>query len=240
MTKIMPKIEHYTTTLAKIFHLTPSVRTFQLAFPDGKGFAFQPGQFCMVEVPTEGKTKKKAYTICSSPDQKESLELCVKLVEGGLATNWFWTLQEGDAVNLGGPYGDFVLPDPVESDLIFVATGTGLTPFCSMLDSLAARDFENEVWLIFGVRHEDEILYHDKWLALEKKFSNFHYIPTISRPKSWDGEVGYVQEKLKKHITDPAGKQLYACGLVPMIEGVEQAALEIGFDKKQIHYEKYV
>lgn len=238
----MPKIEHYTTTLEKIFELSPTVRTFRLRFPEGKGFAFRAGQFCMVEVPDGDKIRKKAYSIASAPYESEYLDLCIKLVEGGLATNWFWSLSEGDHVRLGGPYGNFTLPEPIENDLIFVATGTGLAPFRSMLRQLYhdQPDFGRHIWLIFGVRYENQILYHTDWLELAKQRDTFHYIPTISRPTQWDGKIGYVQERLVESIQDPANKQLYACGLVPMIEAVERTAVELGFDLKQIHFEKYV
>lgn len=238
----MPKIEHYVTTLEKIFHLSPTVRTFRLRFPQGKGFAFTPGQFCMVDVPEGGKVKKKAYSIASAPEESEYLDLCIKLVEGGLATNWFWSLKEGDEVSLGGPYGNFVLPENPEENLIFVATGTGLSPFRSMLRQLykPGSKFDREVWLIFGVRYDNEVLYDDEWRSLAADHEKFHYIPTVSRPDKWEGEVGYVQTKLEKFIDSPKGKQLYICGLVPMIEAVEKTAIEMGFDLHQIHFEKYV
>ncbi len=98
----MPKIEHYTTTLEKIFCITPTVRTFRLHFPNDKGFSFEPGQFAMVEVPDGNKIKKKAYSIASSAYESEYVDLCIKLVSGGLATNWFWSLHEGEDVLLGG------------------------------------------------------------------------------------------------------------------------------------------
>jgi len=238
----MPKIEHYTTTLEKIIHLTPTVRTFRFRFPAGHGFSFQAGQFCMVDVPEGTKIRKKAYSIASAPYEREYLDLCIKLVEGGLATNWFWSLQEGDQVNLGGPYGNFVLPESLNDDLVFIATGTGLAPFRSMLHELHHEKdrFDRNIWLIFGVRYEDQILYDEEWRSLAQQEQRFHYIPTISRPKQWDGEVGYVQEKLVKYIEGPQGKRLYVCGLVPMIEAVEQTAIKMGFDLKQIHFEKYV
>ncbi|HEX5035573.1 MAG TPA: FAD-binding oxidoreductase [bacterium] len=234
-------LEPVTTKLEKIFDLTPTVRTFRLRFPEGKWIPFKAGQFCMVHVPKNGeKPLKKAYSICSSPFETGYLDLCIKLVEGGFATNWFWTLKEGDPITVTIPYGGFVLKEPVENDLVFVATGTGLAPLRSMLRVLLRDGFQKPILLIFGVRYENEVLYSDEFRELEKKHSNFKFIPTISRPKAWKGEVGYVQEKLKKYVIDPAGKQIYVCGLVPMIEAVQKAAEEIGFDKKQVHFEKYV
>jgi NAD(P)H-flavin reductase len=243
-------LEPVTTQLEKIFNLSDSVRTFRLRFPEGKWIPFKAGQFCMVQVPVKVKEdgtpgnqkeiKKKAYSVCSAPFEEGYLDLCIKLVEGGLATNWFWTLKEGDPVTVTLPYGGFSIHEPIDYDPVFVATGTGLAPLRSMIKTLLKNGCQRPITLIFGVRYETEVLYSEEFSELEKAHKNFRFIPTISRPKNWKGEVGYVQEKLKKYVTDPSGKRIYVCGLVPMIEAVEKAAAEIGFDKKQVHFEKYV
>lgn len=232
-------LEPIKTRLEKIFHLTDTVRTFRLRFPEGKWIPFKAGQFCMVHVPKD-RVLKKAYSICSAPFETGYLDLCVKLVEGGFTTNWFWSLSEGTEITLTIPYGGFLIKEPIDYDFVFVATGTGLAPLRSMIKTLLREGCQKEVMLIFGVRYENEILYEDELRQLEEKHAHFKFIPTISRPKSWTGEVGYVQEKLKKFVTSPKGKQIYVCGLIPMIEAVQQAATEIGFDKKQVHFEKYV
>ncbi len=186
------------------------------------------------------KTAKKAYSICSAPFEEGYVDLCVKRVEGGYATNWFWQLTEGDAVTLTVPYGGFIIHEPLDYDPVFVATGTGLAPLRSMIKTLLRNGFQRSILLIFGVRYENEILYEDEFRDLEKRHSNFRFIPTISRPREWKGETGYVQETLRKQVADPHGKRIYVCGLVPMIEAVEKAASEIGFDKKAVYFEKYV
>jgi len=233
-------LEPITTSLEKISELTETVRTFRLRFPNEKWVPFKAGQFSMVHIPREDKVIKKAYSICSSPFEEGYLDLCIKLFEGGFATNWFWGLKEGDPVTITIPYGGFMIKEPIDYDPVFVATGTGLAPLRSMIKTLLRNGCSKQITLIFGVRYENEILYREEFEALAKKHSNFKFIPTISRPKDWLGEVGYVQEKLKKYITSPEGKQIYVCGLIPMITAVQEAAAEIGFDPKGVHFEKYV
>lgn len=233
-------LEPVTTILDKIFTLTPTVKTFRLRFPKDKWIPFKGGQFCMVQVPKDDKLIKKAYSICSAPFEEGYIDLCIKLVEGGFATNWFWNQKEGTKIIVTIPYGGFLIKEPLNYDPVFVATGTGLAPLRSMIKTLFKNGCDRQVILIFGVRYENELLYPEEWSELEKVHKNFKFIPTISRPKNWTGEVGYVQDKLKKYITDPKGKEIYVCGLVPMIEGIQKAADEIGFDKKQVHFEKYV
>lgn len=233
-------LEPIVTTLERIYHLTDTVRTFRFRFPAGKSGSYKAGQFCMVHVPKDDKPLKKPYSICSAPFEEGYLDLCIKLVEGGYATNWFWRLKEGDQVTLTIPYGGFLIKEPVDYEMIGIATGTGIAPIRSMIKTLLHNGHTLPITLIFGVRYENELLYAEEFRDLEKKHKNFRFIPTISRPKNWTGEVGYVQEKLKKYFQDPQGRQIYVCGLIPMIEAVQKAADEIGFDKKQVHFEKYV
>lgn len=236
-------LEPIETTLEKVFILTPTVRTFRFRFPEGQWVPFQAGQFCMVQVPSEPKPVKKAYSISSAPFEEGYLDLCIKKVEGGFATTWFWTLNGGEKITLALPYGGFVLKN-LQPEIIFIGTGTGLAPLRSMIKTLFHQGCTQKVSLIFGVRHEEEMLYTEEWQELEKKHTNFRFIPTVSRPQNipapWTGEVGYVQDKLKKFFPDPKGKQIYICGLIPMIDGVQKVAAELGYDKKQIHFEKYV
>lgn len=245
----MPPPEPITTTLEQVIDLTPTVKHFKIRFPGGNRPVFQAGQFCSIHIPEicgldqkTGKPLRRAYSIASSPHDEGTLDLCIKRVEGGPGTNWLWQQEAGAKVLVSLPYGKFLVKEPLAYTPVFVATGTGIAPLRSMLLDLyqkKALSAGQEVWLIFGVRHEDEILYHAEWRRLEKEHPEFRFIPTVSRPKSWSGEVGYVQEKLKKFITDPKGKEIYICGLGAMVKAVQEAAVSSGFRQEQIHFERY-
>ncbi|MBI2081984.1 MAG: FAD-dependent oxidoreductase [Deltaproteobacteria bacterium] len=242
-------LEPITATLEQVVDLTPTVKHFKIGFPRGNRPTFQAGQFCSIHIPEicgldskTGKPLRRAYSIASPPHEEGFVDLCIKRVEGGPATNWLWQQEEGASVLVSIPYGKFLMKEPVNYTPVFVATGTGIAPLRSMLFDLYYKKglaTGQEVWLIFGVRHDDEILYQDEWKKLEKDHKEFHFIPTVSRPKKWPGEVGYVQDKLKKFITDPMGKEIYICGLGAMVKAVQETALSIGFKKEQIHFERY-
>lgn len=194
----------------------------------------------MVVCPKDGKPVRRAYSIASPPRENDRLELVIKLVQGGVVTNWFWTLKEGDAVRVHAPFGKFVLPEKVDFDILFVAVGTGIAPFRSMILEMLPAGFKGKITLLFGTRYDDRIPYHEEFTDLARKHPNFTYIPTISRPgPGWKGETGYVQTKVEKFFSDPAGKRIYICGLNEMIQAVQEAALRLGYAKEQVHYEKY-
>lgn len=233
--------EFYPVTLSKIEHFSDTVRNFHFTFSKKPRFDFIAGQFIMVEVPKEGQDKpvRKPYSIASSPHIDGKIELCIKKVDGGFVSGWFFDLKEGDEIEMQGPLGVFKLEDPLPEHLLFVATGTGIAPLRAQFEQLLHDGYTKPITLVFGNRYEDEIPFHEELTALAAKHDNFNYIPTISRPKTWTGETSYVQEVIKQKLPDPKGIEVYICGLVPMVNDLKANLMEMGYTKEAIHFEKW-
>jgi ferredoxin-NADP reductase len=137
-----------------------------------------------------------------------------------------------------GPLGKFSVPE-TPNDLVFIATGSGIAPFRSMMGDLFAKNTSKNIYLIFGNRYDDDILYKDEWENLQKNKKNFKAYLTLSRPEKWTGPKGYVQEGIEKFIPDPKKKDFLICGLTKMINDVQDKLLSLGVPKEQIHYERY-
>lgn len=225
------------TTVADIRQLASNVKQFRLAFE--QPFRFTAGQFMIVHVPHEGHVVKRAYSIASPPYETGYVELCIQIQEGGIASTYFDRLNTGDRVTLTGPHGTFVMPQPVAYDPVYLAVGTGIAPLRSMYQQLLHDGCERQIWSFLGVRYETDVLYDEESKALKQAHDNFWYIPTVSRPKAWKGETGYVQEKFKKFIPVWDDKEMFICGWT---ERVKQIAADLeahGVPKKQIHYEEW-
>ncbi len=91
------------------------------------------------------KVIKRAYSIASSSLEGTYLEFYIALVRTGALTPRLFALQPGDRIWLGTKIvGMFTLDDvPAERQLVFVATGTGLAPYLSMLRSAYEFDAES-------------------------------------------------------------------------------------------------
>ena len=235
----MPKGPVYTTKLESVVQLCESTKHFRFRLIDPPTMPFKAGQFVLVFADQGGKRVQRPYSIASSPEHTEYFELCLNRVPGGFMSNHLCDLTEGAMVQAQGPFGVFTLKEPPGRAGVFVATGTGVAPFRSMIHWALAHDAQQELWLFFGVRYETDVLYHAEWEALAKRHSNFHYIPTISRPKAWIGHTGYVQHHLPKYLKDPSGLDVYICGLGQMVADVQQTLLGMGLAKEQIHFERY-
>ena len=232
----------FTTTIEKIVDMgIQDTRHYKVVFEPGAVFDFDAGQFVNIVADVDSKTVKRPYSIDSPPAWKGFIDLCWKRVDGGLMTNHLWTLRQGDKLTVQGPLGRFTLKQPLPPTIIFVSTGTGIAPFRSMMHTLLTNGTACEIWNIFGNRYEVDILYKEEFEELAGKHPNFHNVFTVSRPRSpgWKGETQYVQHMLKKYIPDPGNKHIYICGLTNMITEVQKTALEMGFAKEQVFFEKY-
>jgi len=217
--------------------IAPNTRHFEFETPDWKA-AFVPGQFLSVTATIGEDDITRAYSIVSPPDGNR-FALCANLVQEGHLSPFLFSLSPGDEIDFKGPYGAFILRRPA-SDSIFVATGTGIAPFRSMLLSHLDAHPDRRFTLIFGVRHERGLLYHDELSALAEAHANFSYQPTLTRPSDhWTGGTGRVQQPTLEALGDRRDMDIYICGLREMVEDMRLRLKETGLDRKRIIYEKY-
>ncbi len=235
------KPRFYDATVTKIVSLTDTVRHFVLDYAGDADTNFIAGQFMMVHLEKDGKPHKKPYSIASTPSLPKRLELSIKLVEGGYVSTWFFNLKEKDVIHTSLPYGFFTVREPWKENLIFVGTGTGVAPLRGMIQKLYELNCDKQIWLIFGNRYETDVLYENEWRELEQKHKNFHFIPTVSRPKTWKGQTAYVQDIVKRVFADKPKESLdfYGCGLVPMCQQLKTALIEMDVPKEGIHFEQF-
>jgi len=233
-------------TAEHIENLSYNVRSFRLKLVEPATLAFQPGQFMIVNVPqarpaggASGKIVKRAYSIASAPHERGILEFCIQHVEGGAASTYFWKLKEGDDISLTGPHGRFLLKEPFDYDPVFVATGTGVAPLRGMIKHLIHLNITRDIWLLFGCRYEHALLYDSEFRSLANLRHNFHYIPTVSRPKEWQGEIGHVQQLFKKHMADVTDKEIYLCGWLEIVKKICADLEGFGVPKEKLHYEEW-
>lgn len=216
----------------------PEVRHFDFDVPALERFEFTPGQFVSLSGEQGGRMVKRAYSI-ASPPRGNGFQLCLNRVKEGIFSPHLFELEPGDMIDAKGPYGVFTLRRPVR-DALFVATGTGVAPFRSMLLTRLPEDSETRFTLLFGVRFEAGLLYQEEFEDLERRHPNFRFLPTLSRSgEDWPGLRGRVQEHLDLALGGSRGLDVYICGLEAMVSEVRERLGAMGFERRQIRYERY-
>ncbi len=189
--------------------------------------------------------KLRLYSIASTrrgeDGQGRTASLCVKrlvyhdpatgALQRGVTSNYLCDLEPGEAVAVTGPAGKtFLLPEDPASNLILVATGTGIAPFRAFLRRIY---LERPEWtipvvnLFFGVRTAAECLYREELEAF-LDYPGFHFTTAFSREQSTnDGQRMYVQHRMAEQIgalwdlLQRDDTYLYICGLRGMEKGID-------------------
>jgi len=175
---------------------------------------------------------KHWFTLSSSPTD-ELLSITTKFA-GDKSSSFkrkLFHLKPGAELLMTGPMGDFVLPKLIQTPLVFVAGGIGLTPFHSILTWLAATGEQRAIKFLYGVSNEDEIIFQDT-------FAKAGVPPTIvvSDPSpAWGGERGRLSAELILGLEKPSEDTLiYVSGPEPMVEGLEKDLKQAGINKRQL------
>lgn len=231
--------------------IAPAVRHLTFERVDGAPFDFAPGQWINLVLPIAAGEIKRSYSIASPPGPP-SFELAVTRVEGGPGSGYLHDLPVGATLRAIGPHGLFTRPGDDPAPALFVATGTGVAPFRSMLGAAMRASAEvpprgtRHLWLLFGARFEEDILYRDEFEALAAAHPEVRYAVTLSRPgEGWAGRRGYVQlhvAELLAALADASGEppHVHICGLDRMVSTVKDLCRkDLGVDRKRVHVERY-
>jgi ferredoxin-NADP reductase len=251
----------YTARLTRKLLLSERADCFHLEFTieEMDHFDFQPGQFVSaVAYDAQGKQQTRAYSIASAP-RGNQFDVCVNRVEGGFFSNLLCDLEVGQTVQVHGPHGLFLLRAPL-TDSILIATGTGIAPMRGFVEHLFPENGEDRsqgrrIWLVYGTRYESELYYEEYFERVAARWPNFFYLKTLSRAEDgWAGERGYVQELVQRiaeeHAREsavdprPVGESIYnihayICGLNEMVAGNREGLKGLGWERKQIIFERY-
>jgi mutator protein MutT len=225
-----------TATVLTHRSLTSEVHEIVLR-PDGAGGeSFRAGQHIWISVEPD---TRRPYSIASPPSRPTELTLCFNRVPYGMASNALAGREPGSSVLYSGPVGGFVVDEASARDLLFVASGTGLSPLRSMILDLLERRVSRRIDLLFGTRRRGDLLYPDEFRHLESHFATFRYHPTLSRPgdEDWTGLRGRVTAVLPRLFTDLRARDAYVCGRPEMIRDATEVLAGLGMPRQAIHHE---
>jgi ferredoxin-NADP reductase len=239
----MSPFQTFTARLTRSTAMSEFTKHLEFEMKSVPRFGFVAGQWMSFKTAKpDGEEITRAYSIASPPCEDNLFALCLNRVQDGYMSNFLCDMKAGDEVSCQGPFGDFTLRPPMR-DTVFIATGTGIAPFRSMLHWLLADETRHQgkhLSLIFGNRTEKDIYYHDEFQRLASEHTNFHYQPTLSRGgPEWQGLRGYVQEHVPSIARERIDMHAYICGLDKMVKANRELLKSLGWDRKSILYEKY-
>ncbi|OHD61965.1 MAG: oxidoreductase [Spirochaetes bacterium GWF1_41_5] len=235
-------IHEYRARVESIRNLTYDIKEIKISLPEEEQINFKAGQFMQIETPVYELTAQpvyRAYSIASSPGQKNSVEFEIRLVPGGICTTYIHKhLKIGDTVTLNGPYGDFFVR-PGQKKIIFIAGGSGMAPIKSMLADMVLQKNTRQAVYFFGARTQKDLFLTDEIRTYENRLA-FRFIPALSSPEpGWKGESGLITEVVDRYIQNGPEYEAYLCGSPGMINACVSVLVKKGVSEKEIYFDKF-
>jgi ring-1,2-phenylacetyl-CoA epoxidase subunit PaaE len=242
----------YFLKVKDVIRETPDAVTITFWHPISEEIRYLPGQFLTFLLNINGQKVRRSYSMSSSPHVDVSLAVSVKRVPGGLASNYLCDqIHAGDIIETLEPMGTFVpkLEPQNRRTLILIGAGSGITPLFSMAKSALHVEPGSRVWLIYGNRSQESIVYKAHLDAMEQAYgrSRFQVTHVLSQPAAgWSGLTGRLnQHTLTRLLEDvPAADRqnasVYLCGPDGMMAEARSALTLVGVPVDRVHKESFV
>jgi benzoate/toluate 1,2-dioxygenase reductase subunit len=228
------RAQGYDATVAAVERLSPTTLAFTL---EGAGpVAFLPGQYVNLRVP--GSAEHRSYSFASAPGD-DRLAFLVRDIPDGRMSGFLRSAAPGASVEFTGPSGSFYLRD-VTRPLLFLAGGTGLAPFLSMLRQLAEKGTNGQpVHLVYGVTRDDDLVDVATLEALAARIPGFSFATVVADAGSAHPHKGYVTDHLEAGQLNAGQIDVYLCGPPPMVDAVRGWLAAEGVTPASFHTEKF-
>ncbi|MBU0460094.1 MAG: FAD-dependent oxidoreductase [Nanoarchaeota archaeon] len=226
-------VQSFQIKLIKQEKLTHDV--FKYTFSSSTEVEFQPGQFLTFMIEKEGERKPRSYSIFDYDKENKGVVFLIKIILGGFAGSVFEKMKIGQEFNVKGPLGHFTFAPDLSPEHWFIGCGCGLAPLYNIVANNVEKFSEKKFVLLFSVKKKEDLILHKELQELEKKYSNFIYLPTLTR-EEWDGKTGRVQKHLPKNLKE---KTFYICGIKELVVSVKDLLLEEGVAPEKVKFERY-
>lgn len=213
-----------------------SETSFGLRVKLARPMAFLPGQYVNVTVPGTGA--HRSYSFSSAPGAQEARFL-IRNLPGGVMSGYLDArARPGDAVTLTGPMGAFYLR-PITRPQLWLAGGTGLAPFLSMLEQVADQGADHPIVLYYAVTRAADLVELDRVGELAAKIGNVTVITILAAQEEAHDRKGFVTDHLTAADLNGGDCDVYLCGPPPMVDAVRAHFGKLGVAPASFHYEKF-
>ncbi|WP_207540303.1 ferredoxin--NADP reductase [Sabulicella rubraurantiaca] len=212
--------------VTSVHHWTGSL--FSFTCTRDPALRFTSGQFAMIGLVVNGKPLVRAYSMVS-PAWEGHLEFLSIKVQDGPLTSRLQHIQVGEKVLIGRKPVGTLIPDNLlpGRNLWFLATGTGIAPFMSLIRDPEVYERYDRIILAHTVREVKELAYRDYItgeLRDHELLGDFVreklvYLPAVTRePFPVQGritarlETGAAEREAGVETLDPAQDRVMICG----------------------------
>lgn len=225
---------------------TPNVKTFRLVSlsnDDILPFTFIPGQFLNVAFWIGGTKMNRSYSISSSPNERQYVDLTIRREPRGAVSRHIDDLiRVGSLIETSGPVGKFTFTGTEADSIVLLSGGVGITPMMSIARYLTEGSWPGDIYFLYTCRTPDDYIFADKMPSLERANPKLHVSVTISRPDgtNWTGFRGRMtKEWLSQVVPNIASRRVHLCGPVSMMDSAKSLLAELGLPADHLKTEAF-
>ena len=222
--------------LSSVDRLSDTTLGFSLTVDPASPVAFLPGQYVNLLVP--GTDQKRSYSFSSTPGDNQVAFLIRDIPRGLMSTFLREQGQPGTEMDFTGPSGSFYLRD-VKRPLLFLAGGTGLAPFLSMLGRLALTGSGFPIHMVYGVTNDADLVEVEKLEHFARKLPSFTFACCVASQDSAHPNKGYVTRYIEPAHLNGGDVDVYLCGPPPMVDAVRAYLNEQAVSPANFYFEKF-
>jgi 3-ketosteroid 9alpha-monooxygenase subunit B len=230
--------EYYQVPVAEVVRETGDACSLVLDVPPplATTFAYRPGQFVTVRVPSDRTgSVARCYSLSSCPHNGEAPAITVKRTAGGYASNWILDhVTAGAALDLLPPAGMFS-PPSLDGDFLLFAAGSGITPVMSILTSALAAG-SGRIVLVYANRDEHSVIFGPELGRLAADTGGrlvvLHWLDSL---------LGMPTAAAIAVLARPyTSFETFICGPDPYLAAVRDALGRLGVPGQRVHVERFV
>ena len=225
--------EEIGATVAGVDRLSDT--SFGLRLGLDRPMQFLPGQYVNVSVPGTGK--HRSYSFSSAPGATAASFL-IRNLPGGVMSSYLANAQTGERVTVTGPMGAFYLR-PITRPQLWLAGGTGLAPFLSMLEQVAEVGTDQPITLYYAVTRAADLVELARLEALAAQIGTLRLITILAAPEEGHPRKGFVTDHLTAEDLCAGDADVYLCGPPPMVDAVRAHFAKLGITPASFHFEKF-
>ena len=217
--------------------LTPLSKkiTFHIPQEIQNNYKFISGQYVSLDLMIDGQLVKRSYSICSDSQKLGSISVGVKQIENGYVSVFLnQNISPGQTLSVSEPDGNFII-DPNQKNHVFVAGGSGITPFMSMLYTMLP-DSNTTIYLKYSTLSQAETMFYQELQALNDTYSNFHLDLIYTNGENVLNETNIASWLESLHLQNYG---VYVCGPNGIIKATEHACNTIGLHSENFHREYF-
>lgn len=229
--------------VSEIVAETPSTKTLRLVSKEHYLPPFQAGQYIALYLEIDGIRTSRPYSISSQPNQTGYYDITIRRVENGLGSNYLLDeVKRGDMLTCSGPAGNFYFNPLIHKQtMVCIAGGSGITPFMSMIREVIECGLDRTVYLFYGNKTTDDIIFGAELARISARFENINYIPVIEEASAdYGGACGFItRDVIRAALEEIEEKSYFICGPMGLYEFCLPELETLGIPRRKIRQEMY-